>query len=176
MPRHNYVSRVTKRFAKVEAFHPERLTQGDPYSLQNILLKQVNFPSEIRKGEHLAEFWADKLAPEVWVRAFSKLNGHADHPALWIPNTTPESFLAMAQSLVGKKFKVTGAAIIRYTDSLNTKPILRIIAVGIPESRRSYNNNDGPHIDHEHRFVNQVGDFLAESGDLTRMSWLGLCA
>ncbi len=149
MSRYTLVSkcRRTAFYPAVALFDKARLYGPERIELQNMLLRQCNFPHELRPGDHVAEFWSNLVEKETWWSALSLLKEKALSGGFIIDEATDASFLAMSQRLVGKDFKVTGAIAVRFTNPDTDRPMVRLTAVGVYALCRSlFNDNEGPHV------------------------------
>lgn len=152
MSRYTNASRSTcsRTFPSVYRYDNERVWGPQRDSLHNFLVRQCSFPSEIRRGEHVAEFWPHLIDPLLWMEAVDKLKSKNGNGMLLLDDTTDASFLAMCQKLVGKEFKVTGGIAVAFPGFGRRKNIFRLTVVGLyREGRKLYNDNDGPHVLHE---------------------------
>ena len=117
-------------FQTVDPFNFDRLYGNEKYSLNDMLLKQASCPTWVEQGDQSFEIWSDRSRTE-WEAALplieSSYNGDA-----FFAGATDESFLAFASKVVSEvnksEIKVTGAAIVRYTD-MGGFPTLRLSAV-----------------------------------------------
>src|SRR5208337_602789 len=100
-------------------FDYSRLYGNEKYSLQNMLLKEVNMPTEVEPGDVFYEVWSDRIYTEsqnAWPLLKSNELGDA-----YLAGATDESFLAFASALFSavekKPIILTGACAVRYTDA-----------------------------------------------------------
>ena len=117
-------------FQTVDPFNYDRLYGNEKYSLNGMLLKQANCPTWVEPGDESFEIWSDHCRTE-WSNAHDLLESSYSGDAFYA-GATDESFLAFASKLVSevnkREIKVTGAAIVRYTDG-GGYPTLRLSAV-----------------------------------------------
>lgn len=133
-------------FRPIAQYEPDRLRGSERSTLQNFLLRQFNFPSEIWRGEHFIEIWSSQIDKALWSEALGLLEVETRTGSFLLDDSTNESFLAMCQKVIGKAFRATGGSAVLFTDGGN-RPIIRLHVVCIDNSTRSlYNDNEGPHI------------------------------
>ena len=117
-------------FQTVDPFNFDRLYGNEKYSLNGMLLKQANCPTWVEPGDESFEIWSDHSIAE-WNDAHSLLESTYSGDAFYA-GATDESFLAFASKLVSavnkREIKVTGAAVVRYTNG-GGYPTLRLSAV-----------------------------------------------
>lgn len=112
-----------------------------------MLLRQYNFPSSTWAGDRVAEFWSDQIGLEPWRKAVAALRERGHQGMCVIDDATDRSFLQMAQSLVGKDFKATGAIAVGFTNPATSRLLVRLTVVGVYKGHRElYNGNTGPHV------------------------------
>jgi hypothetical protein len=145
LSRSRYICTRAQSFGIVESFQPHLFTEENTEPLQNVLIQQISFPTEVKKNEYLADLWSTDIPPDKWWRALKKIESPNTLSPLWLSEASEPSVIAMAQLLVGRSFRVTGVRLIRYTSLTTHKAIIRVMVVGIGESRRTtYSHNDGP--------------------------------
>lgn len=136
------MSRMKLPFPNVRPFHHHRFLSGN--SLQNVLVRQLDFPSSIRPGDHVAEYWSHRLTPGIWEQAMGCLLPSVDGDQL---PSTDASFMRACQFLVGRNFLATGGIMVRFSDARFPLGLVRITIVGVYDRSRSlYSDNDGPHV------------------------------
>lgn len=135
----------TIRFQPVDAYDRNRL-RSPVVPVQNMLLRQVTFPCELHRGDHVAEFWSNQLVQGQWFDALLLLKPATNDGLLLLDDSTDESFLALCRKLVGRAFQVTGGAAVLFTDPYKRTPVIRISAVHIETRRATYSGNYGPHV------------------------------
>ena len=117
-------------FQTVDPFNFDRLYGNEKYSLNGMLLKQANCPTWVESGDESFEIWSDHSRGE-WNDALPLIESSYNADAFFA-GATDESFLAFASKVVSevnkREIKVTGAAIVRYTDG-GGYPTLRLSAV-----------------------------------------------
>ena len=117
-------------FQTVDPFNFDRLYGNEKYSLNDMLLKQANCPTWVEPGDESFEVWSDRSGTE-WGNALSLIESSYNGDAFFA-GSSDESFLAFASKVVSevnkREIKVTGAAIVRYTDG-GGFPTLRLSAV-----------------------------------------------
>ena len=117
-------------FQTVAPFNFDRLYGNEKYSLNDMLLKEASCPTWVEPGDESFEIWSDHSRTE-WNDALSLIKSSYNGDAFFA-GATDESFLAFASKVVSavnkREVKVTGAAIIRYTDG-GGYPTLRLSAV-----------------------------------------------
>lgn len=140
-------SQRNRRYPSVEAYDADRFLGIEKNTLQNVLLKQYRFPNEIRKGDHVAEFWSHTVPAETWHTALGLIQERTPLVSKFlVDDATDMSFLAMCQKLVGRDFKATGGIAVRFTSPVG-RPVIRLTVVGIYNDIRTlHNNNNGPHV------------------------------
>lgn len=144
------------QFSPVDPFDWNRLWGNEKYSLQNMLLKQVNMPTELFPGEECFEVYDDRVYSE-WREAWPLLKYEAGGgPDAALNRANNEDFLAFASklfSLINKReITLTGATAIRYTNYSSGYPVYRVTGViakdcprswGVPFTRETFRAFDG---------------------------------
>ena len=117
-------------FQTVDPFNYDRLYGNEKYSLNGMLLKQANCPTWVQAGDESFEIWSDRSRTE-WSEAMDGLTSNYGADAFFA-GVDDDDFLAFASKLVSavnkREIKITGAAVVRYTDG-GGYPTLRLSAV-----------------------------------------------
>ena len=141
------ISQRNCRYPSVEAFDADRFLSTERFTLQNVLIRQYRFPTELRRGDYVSEFWSHTIPIERWSAALELIRERTPLSSRFlVDDSTDTSFLSMCQKLVGRDFKATGGIAVRFT-GLTGRPAIRLTVVGIHNFTRTlYSNNDGPHV------------------------------
>jgi len=125
--------------APADMFDSSRLYGKEKYKLQNMLIRQVDYPAKGRAKE-FGEFWSDRCfqacdAARRKVVEASECKAGGGDACGWFRSCSPEEFLAYAQACLdngawsGKPCddapKVTGARMVRYTNVSSGYPTYR---------------------------------------------------
>jgi len=127
----------------------DKLFLPPPDRNQNVLLRQLKFPSEICKGDFFMEFWTHQMDPGLLVELMTTLKSKSDPlTRLFFSESTDESFLEVCQRLVGRRFQATGGMAVSFiTTGSEFEPTVRITVVGMATHRCTYSSvNHGPHV------------------------------
>lgn len=129
------------RFEPAHPFNFDRLYGNEKYSLQNMLLKEANMPTEMTLDDQAWEIWSDRIHSE-WQAAWPllKTEGHADAT---FNRCADADFLAFASKVVSlvnnREVQVTGAVVVRFTNATSGYPTYRLTATVAKEiSNRRY--------------------------------------
>jgi hypothetical protein len=116
-------------------FRFDRLYGDEKYSLQNMLLREVNMPSVAYPGELVYEAWSDHVRNAFWDNANLLLKSTMTADAFFA-GVDNESFLRWANAVFsevnGKSatwLNLTGAAIVRFTNVASGYPTLRLTGI-----------------------------------------------
>ena len=128
---------IERPFEPCSRFDFDRLYHGEKYSLQNMLLKEVNMPSFAYPGEWVNDVWSDHSHAAFWDNAKSLIKSHHTGDAFFA-GATDQSFLewaiAVMSKVEGKVVPLTGAAVIRYTNVSSGYPTLRLTGIVATEN------------------------------------------
>jgi hypothetical protein len=121
-------------FRHVYPFSHSRLYGAEKYDLQNMLLKEVNFPAfYYPEQDKLYDAWSDRVYFE-WDEA-NKVVVSSAYGDERYAHATDESLLKFGNQLFSninrEKIELTGVAIVRHTDVSSGYPVL--YAMGIKE-------------------------------------------
>jgi len=119
-------------FEPVDPFDFERLYGDEKYSLQNMLLRQVNMPAYALLGaDKIYDVWEDRN-PTVWWGNADVLKSRYTGDAFFA-GVDDGPFLKWAAAVVsaaeGRPAAVTGAAVVRFTNAMSGYPVLRLTAI-----------------------------------------------
>jgi hypothetical protein len=145
---------IEHRFHPCDPFDSSRLYGNERYSLQNMLLREVNMPSTYFEGvDKMYEVYEDCARPYFWDCAesirgdqggdawWTGVDQHREVPGFagdqggdaWWTGVADAPFLAWAtdvfSKLEGKPVKLTGACVIRYTNVSSGYPCLRLTGI-----------------------------------------------
>ncbi len=111
------------------AYHPD--LHSLPYSCQNILIRQYNFPAEFNAVEEMYCEYQDRI-PEQWEKGrkwYNKKTGNKY--GINIDSMTEKNFVKWAEviaqrwlKMIGRK--ITGLRVVRYTNVSSGYPCLRL--------------------------------------------------
>jgi hypothetical protein len=128
----------TIEFGAVHPYSFDRLYGNERLSLQNMLLKHVNMPYALRRGEQSWDVWSDQCMTQ-WFNAIKLVKSSQTGDAFFA-GVTDESFLEFAKEVVShvecKPVEVTGACVIRYTNVSTGYPCLRLTAVRFEQDQK----------------------------------------
>jgi len=144
-------------FEKVTPFNRERLYRDGRYSIQNMLLREVHMPSAAYTGELTFDVWSDRELNVFWDTAKKIIETYERGESFFV-GASDASFLEWASTVVShvnnKPIKLTGAAVVRFTDASSGYPVLRLTGIvatedlqtrpyGITRPERSVMSMDG---------------------------------
>lgn len=139
---------------KADPFDPSRLWGNEKYSLQNMLMRQVNFPAYCHQGDVMVSVWSDR-AYETWRAAGEKYRAIVGEQVgglesgAFLSAMGEQDFLGWCREAIGYDKPITGARIIRYTNAASGYPCYRIDLYargeGNPEVP-TYSGNGGPNV------------------------------
>ena len=137
---------MPKRFEVVKA-DPHRFIYGDErFSVQNMLIRQVNFPAYYHQGDFIFDQYTDRMYETVHA-ANEKYPGK-------IEDLSSEDFVQYCREACGVEQQITGARIVRFTNVSSGYPCDRIDLYcrveGNPEVP-VYSGNDAPNVNQPER-------------------------
>lgn len=128
-----------REFNPAYPYNYNRLYGSEKYNLQNMLLKQVNFPRYYSDEDKLYDIWSDRVYTE-WMQADRLIDTNQTGDA-WYAGATDKSFLRFASevfSLINKEpIELTGAALVRYTNVSNGYPCLYLMGIVMSPEKRN---------------------------------------
>jgi len=126
----------TYPFEACDKFDFNRLYGSEKYGLQNMLLKQYNMPTFVYAGEQTFEVWDDRISTVFW-NATKELKSTYNADAFFA-GVNDKDFIEWASKVFsevnGQEVKLTGAAVIRYTNVMSGYPTLRLSGVVATEN------------------------------------------
>lgn len=107
---------------KTTPYNMSRLWGDEKYSLQNMLVRQVNFPLYYYEGDTCWEVWTDRVPDEDHKKAKEFIDSCSDKPMFGydlMSAVKPEDFLKFCALMAGKGNEPTptGARVVRYTSA-----------------------------------------------------------
>jgi hypothetical protein len=137
-----------QRFTLCAPYDFNRLYGAEKYSLQNMLLREVNMPSMVYPGEASYETWDDHAINTFWDNAKAIIESNMSGDA-YFAGASEQSFMNWANKVFSEleatEIKLTGAAVIRYTNVMSGYPTLRLTGIVTKDSQsRQYGITESP--------------------------------
>lgn len=121
-----------QRFTLCAPYDFNRLYGAEKYRLQNMLLREVNMPSVVYPGELVYELWDDRASNIFWDNAKAIIKSGTSGDAFFA-GADETSFMEWANKVFSavesREIKLTGAAVIRYTNVMSGYPTLRLTGI-----------------------------------------------
>ena len=95
---------------------------GLSYDVQDMLLRQFNFPFKYDSEDFIFDFWDDRIDGIKWEKAFKKHFGSEGINTTW-DNQPAEKIMGFLEEIA--EHKLTGFRIVRYTNVSSGYPTLR---------------------------------------------------
>lgn len=147
-------------FQPVHPYNSHRLWGDEKYNLQNMLLCEVNMPTSHYEGEQIFDIWDDRIST-IWYEMRDKFLDSKGSGCSMYALASEKSILEFASAVFskveGRPIKLTGCAIVRFTNEMSGYATLRLTGI-IATERLAGRKYGVPKIQPE-QVVNRFGRF-----------------
>jgi hypothetical protein len=137
---------------KCSPYKLERIFGVEKYSLNNMLIRQADFPANISSNDNLISIWTDKVEIpfiSATTKYLSEIKKGPFESGLGIQSLDKLSFLSYMKDSVEFTDDITGARMVRFTNASSCYPVYRIdlyIQSSDNKSQILYSDNNAPNV------------------------------